>query len=56
MGKIIMVTKAGQNFQCEECKLLYPEKEWAEKCEAWCKKYNACSLEITSHSLKQTSK
>ena len=26
-------------YQCEECGLLeYSDKEWAEKCEAWCKK------------------
>jgi len=29
--------KAGQTlYICEECGMAYEEKEWAEKCEAWC--------------------
>ena len=39
-------------FQCEACEFYYEEKEWAEKCEAFCKKYNACSMDITKHSVK----
>lgn len=39
-------------FECEECKLLYKEKMWAEKCEAWCTKNKSCNLEITKHSVK----
>lgn len=38
-------------FQCEECKFLYKDKKWAEKCEAYCKNYNSCSLEITKHAI-----
>jgi len=37
-------------YQCEECKLHYKEKEWAEKCEVWCRKNHSCNLEITQHS------
>lgn len=40
-------------YQCSECKLLYKEKEWAEKCEVWCKKHKSCNLEIIKHSLKK---
>ena len=36
-------------FQCEECKLKYKEKKWAEKCEFWCKKYKSCNLKIIKH-------
>lgn len=29
-------------YQCEECGFQYAEKEWAEKCEAWCKEHKSC--------------
>ena len=38
--------------KCPECGLAYPEKDWAEKCETWCKKYKTCNLEITKHAIK----
>lgn len=40
-------------FQCPECGLEYKEKEWAEKCETWCKKYKSCNLEITKHAVRK---
>jgi hypothetical protein len=39
-------------YQCEICKFYYEEKEWADKCEEFCKEHNACSVEITKHSVK----
>ncbi|MBI2626127.1 MAG: hypothetical protein HYW69_00865 [Candidatus Nealsonbacteria bacterium] len=36
-------------YQCEECGFYYKDKEWAEKCEAWCREHKSCNLEITSH-------
>lgn len=36
-------------YQCEVCGYQYEEKEWAEKCESWCKKNNSCNLEIISY-------
>jgi len=39
-------------YQCPECGLYYKEKEWEEKCEAWCKKYKSCNLEIINHSVE----
>jgi lipopolysaccharide biosynthesis regulator YciM len=36
-------------YQCEECGFLYKEKEWAEKCEAWCREHQSCNLEIIQH-------
>jgi len=39
-------------FQCEECSFLYEEKEWAEKCEVYCKEKHSCSMDITKHAVK----
>ena len=40
-------------YQCPKCGLKYKEKEWAEKCEAWCKKYKSCNLEITKYAINK---
>lgn len=34
-------------YQCSECGLHYADKAVAKQCEAFCKKYKGCSLEIT---------
>lgn len=39
-------------YECPECHLKYKEKEWAEKCEAWCREHKSCNLEITAHAEK----
>ena len=39
--------------ECEECKLMYKDKVWAEKCEKWCKKYKSCNLEITKYAINK---
>ena len=36
-------------FKCEECGFHYEEREWAEKCEVWCRESKSCNLEITAH-------
>lgn len=36
-------------YQCEECGFHYEDREWAEKCETWCREHHSCNLEITSH-------
>ncbi|MEM3061009.1 MAG: hypothetical protein QW265_01210 [Candidatus Bathyarchaeia archaeon] len=36
----------GGIFVCEKCGLGYANKTLAEKCEDFCSKHNACSLEI----------
>jgi len=41
--------KENKSYICPECGLTYKEREWAEKCEKYCKKNKACSLEITKH-------
>lgn len=33
------------------CGFRYEEKEWAEKCEAWCKEHKSCNLEIIAHGI-----
>ncbi|MBI2575200.1 hypothetical protein HYV82_04930 [Candidatus Woesearchaeota archaeon] len=40
-----------KSFICRECGFAYASKEWAEKCEAWCKEHNSCNLEITRHAI-----
>jgi hypothetical protein len=40
------------HFQCEECNLVYKEKETAEKCEAYCRKHSSCNLEIIKKAIK----
>jgi hypothetical protein len=40
-------------YECPECKLKYKDKEWAEKCEEWCKTYKSCNLDIITHAAKE---
>ena len=39
-------------YRCPECGFQYREKEWAEKCEKWCKEHKSCNLEITKHAVR----
>lgn len=39
-------------FLCEECKLCYKDENTAKKCENFCTKNHACSIEITKHAVK----
>ncbi len=41
--------KHKQLYRCGECGLHYADKSWAEKCEAWCREYRSCNVEITMH-------
>lgn len=36
-------------YECEECGFQYQEREWAQKCQAWCKEHQSCNLEIIEH-------
>jgi predicted ATP-dependent serine protease len=48
------VQKGDKNlYRCPECGFWYDEKEWAEKCEQWCREYKSCNLEITRHAIKK---
>lgn len=63
MVKVIIVNDQ-KYYQCSECGLKYADdstslvtgKEWAEKCEAWCKEHKSCNLEIIEHAVKEISK
>ena len=47
-------TKFSVFYQCGICKLSYENKQWAEKCENWCKKNKGtCNPEFVKHSLKR---
>ena len=49
-----IVNKNGKElYQCQECSLKYESKEWAEKCEAWCREYQSCNLEIITHAVQE---
>lgn len=39
-------------YKCKECRMIYKNKSLAEKCEAWCKKYKSCNINIIKHSVK----
>lgn len=39
-------------YQCEECSLVYLDKETAEKCQAWCSEHKSCNLEIIKNAIK----
>lgn len=39
-------------YKCPECGFEYKEKEWADKCEAWCRENKTCNLEITKHAIQ----
>ncbi len=49
------IKKFKEYYQCSECGMQYEKKDWAEKCEAWCKKHHSCNLEITSHAIPPAS-
>lgn len=38
-------------YQCDVCGYKYEEKEWADKCEAWCNRHSSCNLEITANGI-----
>src|SRR3989338_5049623 len=50
-------------YECEACGFRYADdptslitgKEWAEKCEVWCKEHNSCNIEITGRAIDQGS-
>jgi len=39
-------------YKCEICGFSYADKDWAEKCQAWCKEHNSCNTEIIKHAVK----
>jgi len=55
----LMVHEIPQNgkrlYICDVCSLSYEERAWADKCEDYCTKHRACSLEITRHAIQMRS-
>ena len=46
------IKKEGKKYYvCEDCKFLYLDGEWAEKCEKFCSENKMCNREITKHSV-----
>ena len=43
-------------YICKVCGLAYKERIWAEKCQDFCKKYGACSIEIIPHAVNEDNK
>ena len=39
-------------YKCEKCGWLYRDIETAEKCQDWCEKHKACSMEYQKHAIK----
>ena len=51
------ICRDGKTFYvCEVCGFLYKEKLWAERCQEYCAKHNACSMDITRHSVQEEAK
>ena len=48
----ILIEEDKKLYQCEECGFHYESKEWAEKCQAWCREHQSCNLEITAQALE----
>jgi uncharacterized C2H2 Zn-finger protein len=47
------IDKDGETlYACDVCGFVYKEKHWSEKCQDYCTKHKACSLEITRHAVK----
>jgi len=47
-----IILKKNKFYQCEDCKLFYSDRNYAEKCEEWCKKHKTCNIEITKNAIK----
>ena len=39
-------------FRCDACGMLFREREWAEKCQAWCETHEGtCNMEYIQHTV-----
>ncbi|HLG23541.1 MAG TPA: hypothetical protein VI564_01280 [Candidatus Nanoarchaeia archaeon] len=36
-------------FLCKECNFIYKNKNLAQKCEEWCRKFHSCNVKITKN-------
>lgn len=44
------------HYLCQDCGFKYEEKEWAEKCEAWCREHKSCNIEVVKHAVQTRKK
>lgn len=51
-GLCITGSAPSKRYTCTICGFIYSTKKWAEKCEAWCKKYKSCNLDITKQAIQ----
>lgn len=47
--QIINSENGKQLYQCPKCGFHYEDRNWAEKCEAWCQEHKSCNIEIAAH-------
>ncbi len=43
----------GTFFVCDACGFKNVMKEWAVKCEKWCREHNSYNLDITKHAIQK---
>jgi hypothetical protein len=46
-----LLKEGKEYFQCEECLFYYEDRDWANKCEEWCKVHHSCNIMITKHAI-----
>lgn len=50
-----VVEREGESlYTCEVCGFAYREKDWAEKCQAWCSTHPSCNMKITQHAVERS--
>jgi len=54
MVRSVLDLRGEMLYVCKACGFAYGDRKWAEKCEGFCTKYNACSIEIAGHAVKST--
>jgi len=47
-----MVKKIDNKFQCGACDMFYNDEKYALECEDFCKKNNACNIDIIKHAVE----
>jgi len=55
-NRYIMEEAKKKEYVCNECGLRYSDKEWAGKCQVWCKEHKSCNLDIIKHALNTENK
>lgn len=48
-----LIKKGKKHFQCNECKFIYKDRKWAEKCQSWCSKNYSCNIDIIKYAVSK---